>query len=121
MVSTDQDFTVVRGDDVQQPFTVTLDQSRTLDGSETWNFTIRKEKAGTSLATLTSTISTQISVGASTFQPTVIFGPSTLPVASFQPKEVDAEYWYDLQMTKDGLIETVAIGKITVISDITYT
>ena len=121
MVTTGADFTIVRGDDVQQPFTITLDQSRSLDGTETWTLTIRKEKAGTALVTLQSPAASGISVGVSTFQPTAVFSPTTLTVALFPATEVDREYWYDLEMTKDGNVETVAIGKITVISDITYT
>jgi len=117
MVSRDQDFTVVRGDDVLQPFTVTLDQSRVLDGTETWRFQIRTLKSdGTALVSLVSP--TQILITAVTYQPVVVFLPSTLTLALFPPNRRDRGFSYDLEMTKDSKVETVSEGIVTVITDV---
>ena len=117
MVSRDQDFTVVRGDDIQQPFTVTLDQSRVLDGTESWIFQIRRHKTDASkLVELTSP--TEVTIDGSTFQPTVVFLASTLTIALFPASDVDVKYWYDLQMTKSAKVETVAEGRLTIITDV---
>lgn len=117
MVTRNSDFTVVRGDDVQQPFSVSLDQSRTLDGTESWKLQIRRRKTATSsLVALTSPA--QITIDGSTNQPTAVFQDTTLTVALFPPSDADVKYWYDLEMVKDSLVETVSEGRITVISDV---
>lgn len=105
-------FSITRGDDYQQPFTVTLDQSRTLNGSESWTFTVRETKSGPALLTLTSP--TGITVDGS-FQPTVVFTPSDF--SGFSTFE-DTVYLFDLEMTKDGKYETLVVDELTIIGDI---
>jgi hypothetical protein len=117
MVSRDQDFTVVRGDDIQQPFTVTLDQGRALDGTESWRFQMRALKSDAStLVSLTNPV--QITINGSTYQPTVVFTSTTLSIANFPASDKDRKYWYDLEMLKDSKTETVAEGRVTVITDV---
>lgn len=117
MVSTDQDFTIVRGDDIAQPFTITL-QTGSLDGSESWRFSVRRNKTDTvPLIDLTDTTG-GITKDVTTFQPTVVLTPSDTPVASFPISNDDVPYYYGLEMTKDGAITTVAVGKMRVISDV---
>lgn len=107
-------FTIIRGDDFQQPFTVTLDQSRTLDGSETWKFTVRLNKTSAVLLTLTSS-GGGITTDAVTFQPTVVFTPADF--SGFTTYS-DQTYVYDLEMTKDGKFETYAIDDLTITGDV---
>lgn len=107
-------FTVVRGDDYKQPFTITLDQARQLDGAETWKLTIRDGK-GSSTALLVLTSPTGIEVDGTTFEPTAVFRPNDF--STFTVGE-DADYDYDLEMTKTGKIETLAIDTITVRGDV---
>lgn len=119
-MSLGRDFTVVRGDDYQQPFTVVLDQDRALDGTESWTFTVRKTKAGSELLSLTKSAG-QILIDPLSFQPTVQFlsSPATLLEANFPIDEDDVPYWYDLQMVKDSQLQTVALARMIVVSDLT--
>ena len=112
----DKEFTVVRGDNFKQPFTVSLDQSRTLDGTESWRFSVRKTKSGPVLLSLASPITNGIEI-LGTFQPQVVFLPSTLGTTEFPPGE-DESYVYDLEMTKGGQVETYAIDVLTVVGDV---
>ena len=119
MVTHNQNFEVVRGDDLRQPFTVSLDASRVLDGTETWRLTIRRHYNTSQLAQLVSPAINGIEITAGTFQPVAIFTPARLPVAVFNAYgNKSTKYYYDLEMTKDGLVETVADGQVTVWPDV---
>ncbi len=115
-------FTVNRGDDFEQPFTITLDQSRSLDGTESWAFSVRDGKTGTTvLMALTSPVTSGIRIEASghgtrPFQPTLIFTPAAFNLITAGD---DATYDYDLEMTKDGKFETYAIDTLTIVGDVT--
>lgn len=113
-------FTIVRGDDYKQPFTITLDQSRSLDGTESWTTTLRESKTSSALLVLSSP-SSGIEVEASghatrPFQPTLVFTPADY--ANLTPDR-DQDYHYDLQMTKDGKFETPVVDIMTVRGDLT--
>lgn len=116
-----QDFSIVRGDDFLQPFTITLDQDRVLDGTETWTFSVRKDKDDASPKITLTKGGGQITIDAATKQPTVVFDSATptLTEGNFPSNNEDVPYWYDLQMVKDAKVETVAIGRMIVVSDIT--
>ncbi len=119
MVSNNEEgkgFTVVRGDDFEQPFDPKLDQGRTLDGTETWRSTVRKTKAGSVLATFNSPVG--IEVDPTTFKPSIVFDALSLPEANFPISDQDEQYWIDLEMSKGGEFETAYINKVTVVSDV---
>ena len=115
-------FTITRGDDFEQPFTITLDQSRSLTGTETWAFSVRDGKTGASvLIAKTSPVTSGIRIEASghatrAFSPTVIFTPACFANI---PKGGDKDYVYDLEMTKDGKFETYANDTLTIVGDVT--
>jgi len=122
MVSLNQDFTVVRGDDVRQPFAVTLDEGRTLDGTESWRFVVRRYKTDSdALVSLTNPEASGIAietVNTIVNCPVVVFTPSTLPISSFPATKRPRVYQYGLEMTKDGKVETIALGEMTVNTDV---
>ncbi len=110
----DQDITHVRGDDLKIPFTITLDQSRTLNDAESWEWQLRLNVETDALITLTkgSGIATVAN------QPEVTLLAADFPVgATFPISSVDRVYFHELQMTKSGLVETVARGAFTLKSD----
>ena len=109
------EFSYIRGDDFIQPFTPSLDQSRTLDGTEAWTFSVRETKTGSVLLTLTKA-GGGIQIDGSN-NPEVIFTPTTLDTTNFPPG-ADKTYIYDLEMVKDGKRETGVIDNFTVIGDI---
>lgn len=112
-----KNFSVVRGDHFKQPFTVSLESPRVLDGSESWSFSIRKTKDTVLLLTLISPV--QIEVDGS-FQPSVVFLPETVAPLQTEPG-ADEDFIYDLQMKKGGKVETYAIDNFTLIGDVTRT
>ena len=115
----DYAFSVVRGDNVSQPFKITLDNSRTLDGDETWALTARTNPTTPVLIELT-TANGGITVGTvdgSANQPTAVFNDARF--SSITRGDDDLPLKYDLQMTKDGNIETMLIDVLTVQMDLT--
>ena len=115
----DYSFSVVRGDNVKQPFKLTLDNSRSLAGDESWALTARVDPTTAVLISLTTanggiTVGT---VGGSANQPTAVFKDATFTAITRQAG--DLELKYDLQMTKDGNIETMVIDELTVQMDMT--
>ncbi len=118
-MDTNRNFEIVRGTDVSQPWTVTLDQSRSLDGNETWSWTCRKNKgdgAGV-LLTLTSAGGT-ITIDGGTKQPTLVFADSATTEALFPSTNTPEGYQHQLVMTKSSLVEAVAEGVMTVIGSV---
>ena len=113
----DQDITHVRGDDLQIPVTVTLDASRTLDDSETWSWYLRRDATSPRLIFKTDAGGT-ITTDGSTFQPTVVIADTDFPVTTFPPSTTDQKFVHELQMTKDGLKETVMRGTFTLRADV---
>ena len=113
----DKQFEIVRGDDYKQPFTVTLDQSRTLNGSESWKFSVRRTKNDSDpvLIALSSPAANGIEIDGS-FQPTVVFTPADFALIK---KGSDLDYVYDLEMTKAGKFETYSVDILTIIGDVT--
>ena len=115
-MATEADFEIIRGDDVQQPFTVTLDQSRVLDGTETWRLFMRSLRTD-SVTVLELVSPNQITIDATTYQPTAVFTPTDTPTSAFPVSKKNRKYDYDLEMTKDTLVETTNYGKVTVRGD----
>ncbi len=112
----DQDIAHVRGDDLQVPVTVTLDQSRTLDGSESWLWAMRINE--TKPVLLTKTDPTAITIDGGTFQPTILLTPADFPTTTFPPSATPIAYVHELSMTKSGKVETILRGALTLTSDI---
>ena len=110
----DQNITHIRGDDLLIPITVTLDQSRTLDGTETWRWVLKTNAEGHALVTKTS----GSGISTDSNQPIVTLTPSDFPVGSFPQSTVDKRYVHELQMTKSGKVETITRGTFTLVSDI---
>lgn len=112
----DQNITHVRGDDLSISVSVTLDNERTLDGSESWKWVL-KTNAGAH-ALVTKTDSSGITVDGSTHQPTVVLTPSDFATSSF-PNSVNSKtFVHELEMTKSTKVETVTRGTFTLVSDI---
>lgn len=127
--TTELDFSVMRGEPFKKGIVVTLDQSRTLDGSEDWEFTARVD------ATTSPVI--ELSKSAGTIEVTTVEGQANMPQLFFKESSFsgvtiaadDLVLNYDLQMTKDGNKETViprretdgtyTKGKLTVVMDMT--
>lgn len=113
---TGQDVIHLRGDDLAIPVTVSLDQSRSLDGGETWKWVLRKTVEGAALVTKVS--SAQITHAGPSFQPIVVLLAADFLAANF-PNSIDPQHYiHELEMTKDGLVETVLRGRFTVLSDV---
>ena len=110
-----QDVVHIRGDARSLVWTVTLDQSRTLVGTETWLWVLRRAAGSTVL--LSKTLGAGITVDGA-FQPTVALTAADFPTSGFPLNPVSQYYVHELQMTKDALPETVGRGKFTVQSDI---
>ena len=106
-------FSVVRGDHFIQPFAPTLDQSRTLNGEETWRATVRLDPTSSPVMTFSTEDGTIDTDGS--FNPRLVFTPerfANVPVAAR-----DVDYYYDLEMQKDGKFETYAIDNLTIRMD----
>lgn len=112
-----QDLTHVRGDDLQIPVTVTLDQSRVLDGNETWKWVLKRE-VGSPVSVSKASPSTGITVDSDSFQPTIVLSGTDFPTSDFPSSVVNQVYIHELQMTKSAKIETILRGKFTLKSDI---
>ena len=112
-----QDLSHIRGDDLQIPVTVTLDQSRVLDGTETWKWELKREVGAPSLSKGT-TPDTGITVDGSSFQPTIVLTGTDFPTSNFPSSIVNQVYIHELQMTKSSKIETILRGKFTLKSDV---
>ena len=115
----DQDFAVLTGEDVIQPFTVTLDAKRNLDGSETWRCQIRDKPSDAAFLVELTSAGGEIEVDGTTFYPRLVFTPALLSTSNFVPTDKPRDLPYDLEMTKDTKVETVAKGKVEVTTDIT--
>ena len=102
-MKTGQTITYIRGDDLSIPVTVTLDNSRTLDGTETWSWTVKKDVRGSALLSKTSASSSEISVDGSTYQPTILVAPSDF--SAYRSSATDQSYVHELQMVKDTKTE----------------
>lgn len=111
-----QDVTHVRGDDLKIPVTVSLDQSRTLDGTETWKWVLRERV--TTPVLLTKTSPAGITIDGTTFQPTIVLAAADFLVSAFPDSVADQKYVHELEMTKGGNIETVTRGTLTIITDV---
>ena len=96
----DQDITYIRGDDLSIPCTVTLDDSRTLDGDETWAWQLKRDVESPTL--LSKTDSAGITVDGSTNQPTIVIANSDFTTLQFPPSVTDQIYLHELQMTKSA-------------------
>jgi hypothetical protein len=112
-----QDLSHIRGDDLQIPVTVTLDQSRVLDGTETWKWELKRE-VGAPVGISKSSPSTGITVDESSFQPTIVLTGADFPTSNFPSSIVNQVYIHELQMTKSSKIETILRGKFTLKSDV---
>jgi hypothetical protein len=112
----DQDVTHIRGDDLQMPVTVTLDESRSLDGTEAWKWQLKRGVDSPSLISKTSP-SGGITVDGSTDQPTIVITGSDFAASVFPPSTIDQLYLHELQMTKSAKVETVLRGSFVVRSD----
>ena len=112
-----QDLSHIRGDDLQIPVTVTLDQSRVLDGTETWKWELKRE-VGAPVSISKSSPSTGITVDGSSFQPTIVLTGADFPTSNFPSSIVNQVYIHELQMTKSSKIETILRGKFTLKSDV---
>lgn len=107
---------VMRGDRTLIPVTKRFDDGRSLDGSETWTFAVRRYKTdATALLTLQSPV--DIEIDSLSYQPTIIIGAGTLDTTNFPPSEEPISYWFDLVMTKDGSPETKQ-GRFIVVTDV---
>lgn len=113
----EQDVTHIRGDDLQMPVTVTLDESRTLDGTETWKWELKRGVDTPSLISKTSP-SSGITVDDATYQPTVVLAGSDFPTSTFDSKVTNQLFIHELQMVKSSKTETVLRGSFTVRSDV---
>ena len=112
-----QDVTHIRGDDLQMPVTVTLDESRTVGGSETWKWELKRGVDTPSLISKTSP-SSGITIDGSTSQPTIVLTGSDFPTSTFDSSVTDQRFIHELQMVKDSKTETVLRGVFTVRSDV---
>ncbi len=112
-----QDLTHVRGDDLQIPVTVTLDEARALDGTETWKWALKRE-IGSPVSLSKASPSTGITVDESSFQPTIVLTDTDFPTSSFPSSIVNQVYIHELQMTKSSKVETILRGKFTLKSDV---
>lgn len=108
MATTDNiNLSVMRGDTFSLPLVISLDQSRTLDGTEDWAFTARLTPTGPALLDMTKAnggIAIE-TVEGSDFQPVLKFDASRflqIPIQDESPLVLK----YDVQMTKDGNPET---------------
>jgi len=115
-MTNEQDVTHIRGDDLQMPVTVTLDESRTLDGTETWKWVLRRGVDTPSLVSKSSP-SSGITVDEATNQPTIVLAASDFPTSVFQAAVTDQIYLHEMQMVKSGKTETILRGSFTVRSD----
>ena len=115
-MTNDQSVTHIRGDDLKIPVTVTLDQSRTLDGAESWTWTLRRTVQTVALATKTSP--SGVTIDGSTSQPTIVLVPADFPISTFPESITDQTYIHELQMVKDTKTETVMRGIFTLTSDV---
>lgn len=115
-MQTDQHVVHVRGDDLQIPCTITLDQSRTLDGSEEWEWVVKKTVAGSALVTKTSP--SGILINGTTKQPTIVLAAGDFLVAKFPDTVPPQQHIHELEMTKDSKVETVLRGQFTVLADV---
>jgi len=114
----DQDITYIRGDDISIPCTVTLDESRTLAGTETWKWELKRDVTSPALISKTSP-SSGITVDGSTYQPTVVIDNGDFTTLAFPSSVTDQIYAHELQMTlASGKVETVLRGRFTVRSDL---
>ena len=113
----DQDITYIRGDDLSIPVTVTLDNSRSLDGTEAWKWELKRDVESPAVLSKTSP-SSGITIDGSTNQPSIVITPSDFTLLKFPSSITDQTYKHELQMTKDSKIETILRGKFTVRSDI---
>ena len=116
-MKSDQDLTHIRGDDLEIPVTVTLDQSRTLDGTETWKWVMKTNVESHALISKTSP-SSGITVDGTSKQPTVVIDAADFPVASFPDSTTDQPFLHELQMTKSTKVETVMRGTFTLRTDL---
>lgn len=115
-MKTNQDFTHVRGDDLQVPVTVELDGGRTLDGTESWKWELKRSVGSPVLVAKTSP--SGVTIDGSTNQPTIVLTPSDFPVLEFPASTTDQVFAHELQMTKSSKVETVLRGTLTLISDL---
>lgn len=115
-MKTGQDITHVRGDDLAISVTVTLDNSRSLDGTEAWRWVLRANPEQHALVSKTSV--SGIALDGSTHQPTITIGSADFPLSEFPSSIADRIYMHELQMTKSGSVETILRGSFTLVSDI---
>jgi hypothetical protein len=115
-MQTDQDVTHIRGDDLQIPVTVSLDESRTLAGDEDWKWELKRDVDAPSLISKTSAV--QITIDGTTKQPTILLDADDFPVLTFPPAATDQVFIHELQMTKDSKVETIMRGTFTLRSDV---
>jgi hypothetical protein len=108
-------WSVVRGDHYLQPFTVSLDQSRTLDGQERW-FARFRTSPGATPSIEWSSAGGSIKVDPVTHYPSLVFTPDT--VAAIVAGEDQAFVW-DVRMSKDGKFESMGYAGSTIIGDLT--
>ena len=113
----DQGVTHVRGDDLQIPVTVTLDESRTLDGTETWKWELKRE-IGAPVSISKTSPSTGITVDGSSYQPTIVLTGADFPTSSFPTSISNQVYIHELQMTKSSKVETILRGQFILKSDV---
>ena len=112
-----QRIEIWRGDDIAQPFLVTLDAGRVLDGTESWRFTVRELRSDPT-ALIDITEADHIEVEAGSQQPTVNFSEAITPVSTFPPSDRDLVYVWDLEMIKGGKKSTTNEGKLILKSDV---
>lgn len=115
-MKTDQNITHIRGDDLSISVTVTLDESRALDGNETWKWALKTNAESHALVTKTSP--TGITIDGSSHQPTIVLAPADFPESNFPNSLNDKIYVHELEMTRGGKVETVSRGTFTLVSDI---
>jgi len=114
-----QRFVIVRGDNLSIRFRTTLDQGRTLNGTEGWTFAAKRRKTDVAPGLLlTKTFGSVEIADQTTFDPVVHIAPDDMPKSIFLPSSRDRDWFFDLQMTKDGLVETVASGIMVVVTDV---
>ena len=112
----DQNLTHIRGDDLSIPVTVTLDQSRSLDGNETWKWVLKANAESHALVTKTSP--TGITLDGSTHQPTIVLTPADFSSSQFPDSINDQVMLHELEMTKSCKVETILRGTFTLRTDI---